>query len=265
MNALLETLLTALALSASAACCLALLPHAPPRLRFAVAAAGLAAWLIPWGALPGVLPATVPPSSFAAPLAATLHAAAAWGTLRVGTQLDVATILACALAAALPIGLALFARDCRALRRSVRRWRAASRPADHLRSLLPLDLAGLPAEIRIVANSDVAATSGFGRSTVWIGDRYDGEQLRLILVHEMCHVRARDPLWLLALAAVRRVYWWNPVVAHLARQALLMLESTCDHRSAAHFEKRRYVGELASLVLAGAAPAPRMIATMPRW
>ena len=117
------------------------------------------------------------------------------------------------------------------------------------------------AEIRIVANSDIAAASGYRNPTVWIGDCYDGEQLRLILIHELCHLRARDPVWLLALTALRRAYWWNPLVAHLARQAVLMLESICDHRSAAHFEKRRYVGELASLVLAGATPAPHMMAT----
>lgn len=253
MNGLVETLLTALVLSASAAYCLALLPQAPPRLRFAVAVAGLSAWLIPWGALPSALTA--------APLAATLHAAGQWGTLPLGPRLDAATLLAYALAAAALPGLALFARDCLALRAAERRWRAASRPAAELRSLLPPELARIPAEIRVIANSDVAAASGFRNPTVWIGDRYDGEQLRLILIHEMCHVRSRDPLWLLALAAARRAYWWNPLVANLARQALLMLESTCDHRSAAYFDKRRYVGELASLVLAGAAPAPRMIAT----
>jgi hypothetical protein len=258
MNAVVETLLTALALSASAACCLALLPQAPPRLRFAVAAAGLTAWLVPWGVLRSALPA----AGFAVPLAETLHAAARWGTLPIGPRLDLAALLAYALAAAAALGLALFLRDYLALRRSVRSWRAASRPAYHLRALLPPELARIPAEIRIVANSDIAAASGCRKPTVWIGDRYAGEQLRLILVHELCHVRGRDPLWLLALVAVRRAYWWNPLVAHLARQALLMLEATCDHRSAAHFDKRRYVGELASLVLASAAPAPRMIATM---
>lgn len=262
MNALVETLLTALALSASAACCLALLPQAPPRLRFAVATAGLAAWLVPWGAFRNALPAAPLPSSVAGPLAETLRAAAQWGTLSIGPRLDVATVLAYALAAAALLGLALFARDCVALRRSVRSWRAASRPADELRALLPPELARISAEIRIVTNSGVAAASGCRKPTVWIGDRYGGQQLRLILVHELCHVRGRDPLWLLVLAAVRRAYWWNPLVARLARQALLMLEATCDERSAAHFEKRRYVGELAALVLASAAPAPRMIATM---
>ena len=78
----------------------------------------------------------------------------------------------------------------------------------------------------------------------------------------MWHVRGRDPVWLALLAAVRRAYWWNPLVGYLARQAILMIESICDHRSAKHFEKSRYVTELASLLLADAAPAPRLLATM---
>ena len=131
-----------------------------------------------------------------------------------------------------------------------------------LRSLLPPELATVAAEIRVVANSDVAAASGWLRPTIWIGDRFTGEQLRLVVVHEMWHVRGRDPVWIAAIAAVRRVLWWNPLVAHLARQALLMIESTCDHRSATQFEKSRYAAELASLVLANAAPAPGLIATM---
>jgi beta-lactamase regulating signal transducer with metallopeptidase domain len=78
----------------------------------------------------------------------------------------------------------------------------------------------------------------------------------------MWHVRGRDPLWLALLAAVRRAYWWNPLVAYLARAGLLMLESICDHRSAKHFGQSRYVTELASLLLADAVPAPRLLATM---
>jgi hypothetical protein len=48
MSALGETLVTALLLSGLAACCLVLLPHTP-QIRFGVAVAGLAAWVVPWG------------------------------------------------------------------------------------------------------------------------------------------------------------------------------------------------------------------------
>ena len=260
MNPLLETLLTALVLSALAAGCLALLPQAPPRLRFAVAAAGLSAWLVPWGAIDIALPAGAVPS-FTAPLTEALRTAAQLGSLPVGLELDVAGLLGSLFAAASLVGIVLFVGDCLALERSVRAWRAASRPGDDLRTLLPPELTAVPAEIRIVANSRVAAASGLRRPTIWIGDHYTGEQRRLVVVHEMWHVRGRDPLWIALLSAVRRLYWWNPLVAHFARHASLMIESTCDHRSAAHFDKPRYISELASLVLAAATPAQRLIAT----
>jgi hypothetical protein len=257
MTALVESLLTALVLSGLTAAALALLPHAPPRLRFAIAAAGLAAWLVPWGAIRIVLPAVAVPAPIATPIAATQSVAAF-----AASRLDLVAVLGYVLAGASALGLAALVGDCLALRRCTRRWRAASARADGLRSLLPPELAAVAAELRLVAKSDVAAASGWLRPTIWIGDRFTGEQLRLVVIHEMWHVRGRDPAWIATIAALRRVLWWNPLVAHLARQALLMIESTCDHRSAAQFEKSQYAAELASLVLANAAPAPALIATM---
>jgi hypothetical protein len=77
----------------------------------------------------------------------------------------------------------------------------------------------------------------------------------------MWHVRARDPAWLVLIAAVRRAYWWSPLVAHLAREAVLMIESACDHRCTAVVDKRSYMRALASLLIAGPAPMPRLLAT----
>jgi hypothetical protein len=256
VSALVETLFAALVLSGLAAACLGLLPQAPPRLRFAIAVAGIAVWLIPWGAVRIVVPADVIPAPLTAPLATRSLTALA------ESQLDVVGILGYVLAGASALGFALFAGDCVALRHCTRRWRGASKRADSLRSLLPPELATISAELRVVADSDVAAASGYLRPTIWIGDRFAGERLRLVVVHEMWHVRARDPLWIASIAAVRRVLWWNPLVAHLARRAMLMLEATCDQRSAAVFDKPRYIGELASLVLAKAAPAPGLLATL---
>ncbi len=259
MIAIVDSLLTALLLAALAAGYLALAPRSPPRVRFAVAAAGLAAWLVPWGAIRIALPSS---GTFAAPIGESLVAAAALAPLRDAAWLEAGTLLGYVVAAASLWGLALFVGDCLALERCIRRWRAASRPCNELRALLPPELADVPAEIRIVADSDVAAATGWTRPTIWLGDRHTGTRLKLALVHEFWHARQRDPLWLAGVAAVRRLYWWNPLVAYLARQAVLMIETTCDHRSAAHFAKDRYAAELASMLLAGAAPPSRLVATV---
>jgi beta-lactamase regulating signal transducer with metallopeptidase domain len=258
MSALAETLLTALCVSTLAACCLALLPRTPPRVRFAIAIAGLAAWVVPWGAIRIALPA--PPA--AAPLVEWLDPTGALASQPTAPSLELGAALGYAVAAAFLVGLALFIRDYFSLRRCLRAWRARSRPADELRSLLPRELAGVLAEIRVVEHSTVAAVSGALRPTVWIGDRHLGRYRALVLTHEMWHVRARDPAWLFAIAAVRRAYWWNPLVAYLARQAMLMIESACDHRCAGQFGKTAYMAELASLLLAATTPAPPLVASV---
>ena len=256
MSPLVETLVTAFLLSGLAACCLALLPRTPPPIRLCVAAAGLAAWVVPWGFIRIALPSP----AAAAPLVGWLAGAQAPSFAE--SHFDTSAALAYALAAALVVGLGLFVRDSIVLRRSLHRWRARSRSGTHLRALLPPALAHVDADIRIVEDSVVAAASGAFRPTIWLGDRQTEAQRRLALVHEMWHVRARDPVWVGLIVAVRRVYWWNPLVAYLARQAVLMIESRCDHRCAAELGKTHYVSELASLLLASRAPAPRLVAAI---
>ena len=109
MSALVESLLTAFTLSGLAAGCLVLLPRTPPRVRFAVAAAGLAAWLVPWGWLRIALPSEL----VAAPLTATLVIAGDLASLPIRPWLDAGTLLGYALAAA-------FAHRPRIVRRRLR-------------------------------------------------------------------------------------------------------------------------------------------------
>lgn len=258
MSPLGETLLTAACVSGLAAAALAGLRHAPPAPRLAIAAAGLAAWLVPWGVLRLSLPA---PSPAAAPVVEWLDPVRRAAELAPSPLLEQGAAFAYTFALALLVGALLFVRDCIALRRCVERWRRRSRPAGELRARLPPELAGIAADIRLVEGSAVAAATGLLRPTVWLGDRLDGEQLTLALSHEMWHVRAGDPRWLVLIAAVRRAYWWNPLVAYLAREAVLMIESACDHRCAAQLGKDGYRAGLAALLLAATAPAPGLAAT----
>jgi hypothetical protein len=256
MSPLVETFVAALALSGLACACLALLPNAPPRVRLALAIGGLAAWLVPWGWIRIALP-----QADNVRLSGPLERIAMLGGGFSGDASSPYAALGYVVAVLFFVGFALFVRDWLALHRCTRHWRAASRPGDALRALLPPELR-VAAEIRVVRGSRVAAASGWLVPTVWIGDRHAGASLRLILVHEMWHARRRDPVRLALIAAVRRVYWWNPLVAHLARQAVLMIESECDHRSAALLGKPSYIAELAALMLDDASAAPRLLATV---
>src|SRR5688500_13111992 len=104
MSALVETAGTAFALSGLAAVCLALLPQAPPRLRFAVAVAGLAAWLIPWGAIHVALPAATFALPFPTPWADAFVIGVQPTPPSIEPPLAAGTLLAFALTAASLLG-----------------------------------------------------------------------------------------------------------------------------------------------------------------
>lgn len=271
MNGLVEIVLTASLVSGAAALCLALVPHAPPRLRFRIALAGLAAWAVPWPLV--TLPIEVPmPAAIARPAASASDAAALDGTVmataeaaeQTGTasaramhRLQVAAVVALLF---LP-GLVCFVRDATALRASLRTWRRSSRSGAALRAHVPAELRDVRASIRIVPDSAIAATSGWLRSVVWLGDRLSPEDRGVALVHELSHVASRDPLWITFVTLIRRAYWWNPVVAWLGREAVLAMEAACDRRCAGWIGRERYVERLASMMLdAVAPPAPRLLA-----
>ena len=131
MSPLGETLATALLLSGLAAACLALLPRTPPQIRFGVAVAGLAAWVVPWG----LIRIALPQSSAAVPLVDWLGTAQSWtplatpewGQTYFPPKISLSPFAGYFLATAFVVGLVLFLRDCLALRRCLRGWHARSR------------------------------------------------------------------------------------------------------------------------------------------
>jgi beta-lactamase regulating signal transducer with metallopeptidase domain len=257
MSVLLDMLIPAVALSAAAAAGLSLLPKAPVRVRLALALAGLSAWLVPWPWIRVPLPL---PTSLETSLASLGAVVSPFDSAAAGAPVA-APALAWWLAAAFAIGAAWFVVDCVGLRASIASWRVRSRNGEHLRALLPPLLRPTRAAIRIVAGSRVAAAAGWLRPTIWIGDRFDPADTRVALVHECWHARRGDPLLIAAIVLVKRVYWWNPIVARLAGHALMLVEAACDRRCAASLGTSHYVERLASMMLdRGAGASPRLAA-----
>src|SRR5690606_2405548 len=116
-------------------------------------------------------------------------------------------------------GLLRLVNDAVALRASLATWRKSSRSGEALRGALPPELRSVRASIRIVPGSTIAATSGWLRPVVWLGERLSERDREVALVHELCHVQRKDPLWITFVTALRRAYWWNPGVAWLCREA----------------------------------------------
>lgn len=250
MSAWLETWAVSALLCGLCVLGLAAMRDAPPRLRFYVAAAGLAAWLVPWAwidisfdssvALEHVVPAL---AGGEPTLRAVKAAAEAPGLERA------LTFAAWTAAALTALGLLLFARDCLRVRGTLRKWRSDSRCGEALRALLPAELRKTRAAIRVVPGSRTAAASGCLSPTIWVGELLEDERLRIALAHESWHVRSAAPLLLMLIAAVRRVYWWNPLVTKLASHAVLMMEAACDRRCARVLGRPRYAAGLAGIML----------------
>lgn len=57
-------------------------------------------------------------------------------------------------------------------------------------------------------------------------------QLRLVIDHELAHLRRGDPTLFAALRFLEALYWFNPIIARLAERVRLAAEIECD--AAAH-------------------------------
>lgn len=88
-----------------------------------------------------------------------------------------------------------------------------------------------PVTLLVSADVRVPATWGVRRAVIALpaaAGRWSAERLRVVLLHELLHVRRRDVLVELALEVVNIVFWFHPAVWLAARQLRLERERTCD-------------------------------------
>jgi beta-lactamase regulating signal transducer with metallopeptidase domain len=102
-------------------------------------------------------------------------------------------------------------------------------------------------EIRIQAGGCGPAVVGFFRPVVVLPSAYVAEaspvHVRHALLHELAHIRRRDPLWNLVCLVLQLVYWFHPLVWLVRRRLSTLRELGCD--------------ELVTQVLGREAPAYR--------
>lgn len=60
------------------------------------------------------------------------------------------------------------------------------------------------------------------------GEKWNEEELRLILRHELTHYRRHDLWYKAVLLAARTLHWFNPLLHLLVKEASVDLELTCD-------------------------------------
>lgn len=225
MSADLLRLLFETTLTTSAAALLVLALRRPLMARLGASVAYAVWTLVPVSALAMLLPA---PQAATMPMARVVRAVALQPLQPVQTAVSLSwTSLALALwALGAATAVALFARQ---------QWRFQRRLADSALREDGLRIAriseGLPAVIgllrpRIVLPADFDA-------------RYDATERELILCHERIHV-ARLDLWANAVvAALRALFWFNPLLHHAARRFRRDQELACDERVVARHPQRR--------------------------
>ena len=121
------------------------------------------------------------------------------------------------------------------------------------------DRLGIRRRVRLFISADatVAMTWGFLRPVIVlpsIVEEWNDEQRRMVLLHELAHVRAGD--WLFALGAriVCALFWFHPGVGWVARGLREDCELACDDRVIAAGVRR---SDYAELLMTAADRMPR--------
>jgi beta-lactamase regulating signal transducer with metallopeptidase domain len=87
-------------------------------------------------------------------------------------------------------------------------------------------------EVRMVRGASGPAVVGFGRPIVVLPETFIDaaapEQIEHVLLHEMAHVKRRDPLSSLVCQLVQMAYWFHPVVWLVRRRLTTLREVCCD-------------------------------------
>ena len=116
-------------------------------------------------------------------------------------------------------------------RRTVRRWKRDVSRADY--AFLLCDTArelGVKEPQMLVCEAiTTPAVTGLFRPTLLLPhERYDLNDLRYILRHELCHLKRRDMLLKFVLLLANTMHWFDPMVYLMLRQADEDIELACD-------------------------------------
>ncbi len=113
-------------------------------------------------------------------------------------------------------------------------------------------------DIRLKIGSASPMLAGLLRPVIYISDDYDREELRYVLIHELCHYKNKD-IWLNVLsAAILCLFWFNPLMWFCFCVFRRDMEIYCDDRVVRITGSRR---EYATALLKTATGAPFLLAT----
>lgn len=185
--------------------------------------------------LPAPFPSVAPAPAPSHEIAADSVLAVAETTVGESRMQALMEVLLALWVLAIPISLAMtFGRHTRFVRRLAR-----TRPTDDPRLRRLWDECRLRAEvgrsIPIVVTDLVPqpALHGLFRPRLLLPadvleNRFDDDQLQMVMLHELAHVRRRDVLVNWGLALLCAFQWWNPVFWFATRRFAALREEACD-------------------------------------
>ncbi len=101
------------------------------------------------------------------------------------------------------------------------------------------DALGVRRDVRLVETSAISspAVTGVRRPTLLLPPHvtagFDGDELRLLMLHELAHVRGRDVELNHVLVLVRSAFWFHPAVAFALARLRAAQEALCDWKALA--------------------------------
>jgi Zn-dependent protease with chaperone function len=119
---------------------------------------------------------------------------------------------------------------------------------------------GLAGRVEAVAAAEpFAVTIGLVRPRILVSDRLAGTlspaELAAVLAHERCHLRRRDPAWLLAAWLLAAYGWYLPATRWLAGRVALDRELAADRAALTLVGRGMLAGALLKLAALPACPA----------
>ena len=141
----------------------------------------------------------------------------------------------------------------------------AAHPADDAPIARELALASSAVGIRLPTclwsdHIDVPLAAGWRRPLLLLpagARRWRREHLRSVLLHELSHLRRRDPLWLSVAQLTTALYWFHPLVWLAVRQLRAESERACDDAVLRAGERASgYADTLLAMALECTSPAP---------
>lgn len=101
----------------------------------------------------------------------------------------------------------------------------------------------------VSSDVDVPKVTGFIHARIYIPElKLSDHELRLILLHEVQHIRGGDTFIKLFYLLLKAAFWWNPIVRNFELEIENMLELRCDLASTKGMERNERVEYLEAIL-----------------